>query len=155
MNVIPPYNLKGTHLLKVDDQHGSVLSSHVTALYFLKSGDAHFIMAPSEIGHDMFLCRAFKKTACSSVSLQRPVRLPFNRHFTKVWKDWQGSYYFQTINCSPVLTCCLVGLVIEFFFLFFCLLIGTQSSVLLRKSVWTLCYVLLREPKLMTTCLPH
>lgn len=126
-------------MLKVDDQQGSVFSSVYSvcdSTFFLKSRDAHFIMALSEIGHDVFL---FFNTACSSVSLQWPRRLLFNHHFTKVWKNWQGGY-FQTINCSPVLTCCLVGLVIEFSFSHFgFLLIGTESFKLLCKSVWKLC----------------
>lgn len=101
--------------LKADDQQGSVLSGHVTALFLFpqKGREAwYFIVALSKIGHDMFLFRVFE-TACSSVSLQWPGLLLFNHCFTKVWKNCQGSYY-QTVNCSPVLTCCLVGLVIGF-----------------------------------------
>lgn len=83
---------------------------------FLKSRDAHFIMTLSEIGHDTFLFWVFK-TACSSTYISSVAgRLLFN-NFTKLWKYCQGSY-FQTINCSPVLTCCLVGLVIELLLFF-------------------------------------
>lgn len=83
-------------------------------------------------------------TCSCSQSLEQPAALylfsscPFTATFTKVWKNWQGSY-FQTINCSPLCTCCLVGLVIEVSFLFCSLLIGTQSLRLLCKSVWKSC----------------
>lgn len=44
-------------------------------------------MSASEIGHDMSLFRIFK-TPCSSVSLQRLLRMSFNHHSTKVWEIW-------------------------------------------------------------------
>lgn len=104
--------------LKADDQQGSVLGSHVTALFPFSSNQRKLdTLSWLYLKLDMTCsCSKSFETACSSVSLQWPGLLLFNHCFTKVWKNCQGSYY-QTVTCSPVLTCCLVGLVIESLFL--------------------------------------
>lgn len=99
-----------------------------------------FVVAKSEIGHDIFLFRVFKATYSISISALA-LRLPFNHHFTKVWKTYLGSY-FQPLNCSPVLTCCLVGLVIEL-----AIFLSVDRNTKFVKLFWS--YVLLRKPCLL------
>lgn len=96
--------------------------------FYYKWMNAVFIMALSEVGHDIFLFTVYKATYSILISAL-VLRLPSNHHFTKVWKT------FQPLNCSPVLTCCLVGLVIQ---------LVSRFSVRsyehkVCKSVWTLC----------------
>ena len=129
--------------LRAGDRQGSVLRCPVTALFSI----SHQGMLSLS-----WLCLKLDMTCSCSESLKQPAAAlclfsgqkgcSLTTTLPRLRKNCQGSY-FQTINCTPLLTHCLVGLVMEFFLLlfscFFGLLVGTQALMLLYKSAWRLC----------------